>query len=146
MKALDKTSEFIVQTQQENHFSSLCKLYVAMTRAKKALYMISDLSSPQNHTPVNFLKTYLSDSSEEKELFKDQAFSVLWESGDSNWYQSLIVIGRLDINASDKHIKGAVPSFQPTHQRLSDFIPSRETKNDVHSLSNISKRVKSMDN
>ena len=140
MEALDKTSEFIVQTQQENHFSSLCKLYVAMTRAKKALYMMSDLNSPQNHTTVDFLKTYLSDSSEEKELFKDQAFSVLWESGDSNWYQSLNSNRAIDINASDKRIKGAVPLFQPTHKRLSDFIPSRDTKNDVHSFSNISRK------
>ena len=142
MQALDKTSEFIVQTQQENHFSSLCKLYVAMTRAKKALYMMSDLNSSQNHTPVDFLKTYLSDSSEEKELFKDQAFSVLWESGDSNWHQSLNSNRAIDINAFDKRIIGAVPLFQPTHQRLSDFIPSRESKNDVHSLSNISSKGK----
>ena len=113
-----------------------------MTRAKKALYMMSDLNSPQNQTPVDFLKTYLSDSSEEKELFKDQAFSVLWESGDSNWHLSLNDNRTIDINASDKRIKGAVQLFQPTHQRLSDFIPSRETKNDIHSFSNISSKGK----
>ena len=140
MQALDKTSELIVQTRQENHFSSLCKLYVAMTRPKKALYMMSDLNSPQNHTTVDFLKTYLSDSSEEKELFEDQAFSVLWESGNPNWHQSLNSNRATDINTSEKRIKGAVPLFQPTHQRLSDFIPSRETKNDFHSFSNISSK------
>ncbi len=127
MQSLNKTSEFLAQTQQENQFSSLCKLYVAMTRARKALYMMSDLSSSQSNTPVDFLKTYLSDSSEEKELFPNHNFSVLWETGDVNWHNSLNKNVPLNATSKNENNEPLIPSFQPTHQRLSDFIPSKES-------------------
>jgi ATP-dependent exoDNAse (exonuclease V) beta subunit len=134
MLSLNKTSEFFAQTQQENQFSSLCKLYVAMTRAKKALYMMSDLNSPHSNTSVDFLKTYLSDSSEEKELFPSHNFSVLWETGDMNWHDSLKKNVPTDANSFNQSNEPIIPSFKPNHQRLSDYTPSKESKNALPSL------------
>ena len=131
MQSLDKTSDFYEQIEQESHFSSLCKLYVAMTRAKKALYMMSDIKSPHSKTPVRFLKTYLSDSSEEKDLFPNATFSVLWETGDAGWYKSLKENRKLETKDSAGIKERAITPFKPTHQRLSDFAPSKESKNEL---------------
>ena len=138
MQSLNKTSDFFVQTQEENHFSSLCKLYVAMTRAKKALYMMSDINSAEKNTPVRFLKTYLSDSSEEKELFQDEIFSVLWDTGDPDWHKSLKENSALDTNESTIRNKLPIPLFKATHKRLSDYTPSKEkeARNELQLLTN----------
>ena len=131
MQSLNKTSDFYEQIEQESHFSSLCKLYVAMTRAKKALYMMSDLKSAHSKTPVRFLKTYLSDSSEEKDLFPNATFSVLWETGDAGWHKSLKENRNLETKDSAGIKERAITPFEPTHQRLSDFAPSKESKNEL---------------
>lgn len=129
MQSLDKTSDFFAQTQQENHFSSLCKLYVAMTRAKKALYMMSDFDGAQNTTPVDFLKTYLSDSREEKVLFTNKTFSVLWETGDVDWHNSIKKNSDRNAKSLTDRTKYTIPLYKPTHNRLSDFTPSKGAKN-----------------
>ena len=142
MQSFNKTSDFFTQTQEENHFSSLCKLYVAMTRAKKALYMMSDITSAETHTPVRFLKTYLGEDSEEKALFEDSTFSVLWETGDVDWYKSLKSNTGLDTNESAIRHKQAITVFQPTHQRLSDFTPSKEAKKEFQLFTNTNSKGK----
>lgn len=142
MQSLDKTSDFLTQTQEENHFSSLCKLYVAMTRAKKALYMMSDINSAETHTLVRFLKTYLSDSSEKKELFENYTFPVLWDTGDADWYKSLKKNNAPKTNESPEKNKQAISLFQPTHQRLSDFTPSKEFKNEFQLFENTNSKAK----
>ena len=142
MQSLKKTSDFLQQNQQENHFSSLCKLYVAMTRAKKALYMISDINSAETQTPVHFLRTYLGHNSEEKELFEKTIFSVLWDTGDAYWHKSL----RKNKNPnSNKSLKGEtidIEFFQPTHRRLSDFTPTNTSKSELKLISSINSKSK----
>ncbi|MDA0848928.1 MAG: UvrD-helicase domain-containing protein [Verrucomicrobia bacterium] len=142
MQSLNKTSDFFQQTQEENHFSSLCKLYVAMTRAKKALYMMSDINTADTQTPVRFLKTYLGEDSEEKELFENSTFSVLWETGDADWHKSLRKNKELDTNESAISKQRVIPSFQPTHQRLSDFTPSKIVKNELQLITNTNSKGK----
>ena len=87
MQALPKVDAFFEQMNQQEHYSALCNLYVGMTRAKKALYMINDRSGVSDNSMLDHLKNCLMDEEgTEKELFNGEKFDVLWSTGDVNWH------------------------------------------------------------
>jgi ATP-dependent helicase/nuclease subunit A len=68
-------------------FDSLCNLYVAMTRAKRALFLLAK-PAPRNGTavtPAAFLRARLDADAGNAETEED--FWVEWEHGDPLWYE-----------------------------------------------------------
>ena len=106
-------SRLYQQSESQQGFASLCTLYVGMTRAKRALYMISDFERVSQNSTVHFLRERLGGEANEE--------GILWQTGSPDWHQ--------DINKSPKHSNiNESPStsvnFGPAHQRLQLARPS----------------------
>ena len=90
MQALPPTAALLQQIEEERHFSTLCKLYVAMTR--RALYMLSDLKGKEKQTSLDFLVHCLGIRPIVKvssETDPETSLSLIWESGRADWHLSL---------------------------------------------------------
>ena len=125
MRELPEASKLLKQATEQNQYSSLCTLYVAMTRAKQALYMISDFTKLNSGSPLGFVKEALGSDTEKKDLFSETKFSVLWDSGDPNWYSKLAS----KTPAPAEKAKEEIHSFNPTHKRLNNLTASRKNSN-----------------
>ncbi|RCL30200.1 MAG: hypothetical protein DBX03_02770 [Puniceicoccaceae bacterium] len=129
MQALPPTAKLLKQIEEERHFSILCKLYVAMTRAKRALYMLSDFTGMEKQTALHFLVHCLGDTTQSKSLFpstdSETALSVLWECGTADWHQSLPPPKAQAHTEGCLHPNQATEQFHPTHQRLNELSPSQ---------------------
>lgn len=74
------------QTKARGVFESLCLLYVAMTRARRALYLSTHPSSSEHKQNFDsLLQSVLAPSREEAV----KAEAVLYELGDAQWYTAL---------------------------------------------------------
>ena len=129
MQALPPTAALLQQIEEERHFSTLCKLYVAMTRPRRALYMLSDLKGKEKQTSLDFLVHCLGDTTDSKSLFPETdpetSLSLIWESGRADWHLSL---GSSQPEVSTDPSLPASKSrevFAPTHQRLNVLSPSK---------------------
>lgn len=74
---------------ESKELENLCALYVGMTRARYALYVVAD---PDNRpsSDAAFLKNQLAGSAEFKPVAAGgEAFSCLYESGERGWYLNL---------------------------------------------------------
>lgn len=72
--------------RQRAGFESLCRLYVAMTRAKRGLYLVAN-PPPKSSTSMNeaqFIRGMLQASS--KPMERD-GFQIEWETGSANWFE-----------------------------------------------------------
>lgn len=72
-------------------FEALCRLYVAMTRAKSGLYLVAD-TAPKKGTAVNtakLLRERLGQGDDEIEL-AGQPVCLEWETGNRTWYESFV--------------------------------------------------------
>ena len=70
-------------------FESLCRMYVAMTRAKHGLYLVAD-TAPKGGTAVNaarLLRERLGQEDETLELAGHEV-RLEWETGNRDWYAS----------------------------------------------------------
>lgn len=129
MQALDPTAQLLQQIEEERHFSTLCKLYVAMTRARRALYMLSDLKGAEKHTSLDFLVQCLGDTAHSKSLFPETdpetSVSLIWESGSPDWHHT--VPAPQPRKKVKEHPQTSDPKevFKPTHQRLNELSPSK---------------------
>ncbi len=124
MQADPELKKLLDQTTSQRDFGNLCTLYVAMTRAKRGLYMISDLKGAHRTSTVHFLKQVLgSEPQADFQIpnFKSQSpLSVLWSTGDANWYETFEA-------PTPQTTEGIVPeaqSFPPAHTRLQLARPS----------------------
>lgn len=127
MQADPELTQFLTQTESKNGFERLCTLYVAMTRAKRALYMISDLDRAHSGTSVRYLKDLLGKSADTMELFPETdaafAYPVLWQTGDSNWHSQF----KEPQSQSDETVKPKpTKEFTPSHPRLQLARPSEK--------------------
>lgn len=126
MSADPELSRLTDQSVSQNGFGRLCNQYVGMTRAKRALYMISDLERVHKCTTVDFLRTQLGDTSAPKVLFPDSekksAYPLLWETGDPNWHQSFQPESMPPTIEPDP--KTPSHAFAPAHPRLHLARPS----------------------
>lgn len=68
------------QMESQNDFGTLCTLYVGMTRAKRALYMISDFDRVGKNSCVAYLRECLGDTADEN--------GVVWSTGDPAWHEA----------------------------------------------------------
>lgn len=77
------------QAEDQAAFESLCNLYVAMTRAKRGLYMITDpLPGPEkcNATYPALLGQIFGHTGAQEIQIGEAAFSAQWELGDRQWF------------------------------------------------------------
>lgn len=86
MQADPVLDQFLQQSESQQGFGNLCTLYVAMTRAKRGLYMISDLERVSKGSTVDFLRTQLGDEATDTALFTNRDYPVLWSTGDPAWH------------------------------------------------------------
>ncbi|MGB0413265.1 MAG: UvrD-helicase domain-containing protein [Coraliomargarita sp.] len=122
MLADHELNKLHAQSESQHGFGNLCTLYVAMTRAKRGLYMISDLSRASNGSTVHYLKERLGKDADDQILFNNQAYPVLWSSGDPQFYQD---IKRAEAEQESPSPVTLQPSpFKPAHPRLTLARPS----------------------
>lgn len=101
------------QAESQKDFGNLCTLYVGMTRAKRALYMISDFSRVSKRSSVHYLKQCLGEEADED--------GRLWSTGDPDWHNAFQAKA-----AEPQAEKATTPrkQFAPTHPRLQLALPS----------------------
>jgi ATP-dependent helicase/nuclease subunit A len=84
------------ETREKTAFESLCRLYVAMTRAKRGLYFIA---TPPPATPKAmkedlFLRRRLVGEGVAEELeWGGEPLLLEWQTGDAGWYESAVLTG-----------------------------------------------------
>lgn len=84
-RLLPALQDQLEQAGKRAAFESLCRLYVAMTRAKHGLYILAK-TAPQNGKAMNeakFLRGMLG-SHEARDL--DEGLHIEWETGDPDWF------------------------------------------------------------
>jgi len=77
----------LIESERRAAFESLCRLYVAMTRAKRGLYMIAK-PAPKDGTAVKeskLLRATLMGDAKPKEP-SEQPWVLEWETGNPEWY------------------------------------------------------------
>lgn len=132
MQADPALSPFLEQSESQQGFGSLCTLYVAMTRAKRGLYMISDFDRVGKKSTVDYLRDILGNTATPTELFPVQSsmsdvesstfkYPVLWSTGDADWHKSFEK--KTDEVASETR-EAEMECFSPAHPRLQLSRPS----------------------
>jgi ATP-dependent exoDNAse (exonuclease V) beta subunit len=113
MQADPQLSQLHDQTKSQSGFGRLCALYVGMTRAKRGLYMISDLERVSQGSTVHYLRERLGSTA--------TANGLLWETGDPNWAESF----QAEASPSEAHRTAPVAEAYPAvHPRLQLMRPS----------------------
>lgn len=88
MQADPQLNRLREQGESTGGFEALCRLYVAMTRARRNLCMISTPKSPQAGSLVEFLGDRLGNGFETSDcpLFQNKTYPLIWETGERSWY------------------------------------------------------------
>jgi len=122
MQADPVLDQFLQQSESQRGFGNLCTLYVAMTRAKRGLYMISDFERVSQNSTVGFLRDILGDSATPSQLFHDTSYPLIWSTGDANWHASF----ERNVIPKSTHESPLVAQnqFSPAHPRLQLAKPS----------------------
>jgi ATP-dependent helicase/nuclease subunit A len=122
MQVLPEVCDLQDQIAEQEYYSALCKLYVGMTRAKKALYMVNNLKSPNKNTALAYLKDCLGETHQDIELFDSAKFPVLWQNGNRHWHLSIAS----NTNPKDElDANSPKLNYHPTHKRLKTISPSK---------------------
>ena len=122
MLADPELSKLHAQSENQHGFSNLCTLYVAMTRAKRGLYMISDLSRASKGSTVHYLKERLGKDADDQTLFGQQTYPVLWSTGDSKFFQNF-ESEKCEVGSGGSE-RESTSHFKPAHPRLTLTRPS----------------------
>ncbi len=95
--------------KQRAGFESLCRLYVAMTRAKRGLYLVAK-PPPKTSTSVNeaqFLRSMLRGGT----AVERDGFQIEWETGDATWFKGI-----------EEKVKVEPPALPETHEPLGALL------------------------
>jgi len=126
-------AELMRAADQDACMDDLCVLYVAMTRAKRGLYLVTSYPGPGSRavTPAAFVKQRLLDDPKPaagpaRELGGD-TFTVLFERGQSDWYRRL---GPRPAPAAEPPLAGTPPEnyaeLKSSRKRLMLVEPSAQ--------------------
>lgn len=121
MQADPALTPFLEQSESQQGFGSLCTLYVAMTRAKRGLYMISDFDRVGKKSTVDYLRDILGREATDSELFTDSNYPLLWSTGDVDWHKSF---ERKPDEVVSETCEAESVRFAPAHPRLQLSRPS----------------------
>ncbi|TVP80014.1 MAG: hypothetical protein EA353_04930 [Puniceicoccaceae bacterium] len=117
MEADPQLARLQAQAESQQDFGNLCTLYVGMTRARRALYMISDFYRVGKRSTVHYLRQCLGDEA-------DKA-GRLWSTGDPDWHQSYQA-DAAPASPAPTQAPSGTPAFPPAHERLQLHRPSAE--------------------
>ncbi len=111
----DGLSQEMATAKQRAGFESLCRLYVAMTRAKRGLYLITERPPKTKDgamTEAQFLRRILgvADDGEER-----PAYLMEWQTGDAAWFESS--------NRAETKQPGIAILTRPLGELLREFQP-----------------------
>ncbi len=81
-------SEAVREDKARLGYQSLCRLYVGMTRAKKALYLVMPARG-HGRSEVDLLKSTLVTVKPEKRVVGEVEADCWYEAGDQEWFKSL---------------------------------------------------------
>ncbi|MFW5873783.1 MAG: UvrD-helicase domain-containing protein [Verrucomicrobiota bacterium] len=120
MQADPQLGRLLAQGESQGGFEALCRLYVAMTRAKRALYIVTDPSRAQRGSLVRFLGERLGTEADERGVF--------WETGDPQWFHERPV---RPAAAPAPSASPPADNFPPSHPRLKLARPSEGTSTTI---------------
>ena len=105
-------------------YESLSLLYVAMTRAKRAMYLV--MKAPGKSTSRNFPKLLAETLGEESETVRvgKLELSGAFAAGDADWH------ARIAVPAEVAAVEVEVKRIDPTKVRKSDRLPSRRASDE----------------
>jgi len=109
--------------RNEAAMESLCLFYVALTRAKQGLYLLTDKSTRNNKTPdfVSWLDKSLVDTDKSfPPVIEKPGLETCWMRGDPNWYEK----ASIEISAPPKKIP-EIPPFPGKPETLETINPSQ---------------------
>ena len=124
--------EQVLRRDNSACFDALCVLYVAMTRAKRALYMITSYpgKSAKTLNEAAFLKTVLAKGSHQIEGIRDtvpDCSSVcLYENGRRDWYEDVDIIREKEKELPSSDIPSGFSDKDSSRTRLLRVEPSAE--------------------
>lgn len=139
MQADATLEQLLDQTISQRDFGNLCTLYVAMTRARRGLYMISDLKGVHQTSTVHFLRQILGSESQPTTLFSsreaqprtseiEHSYPVLWSVGDPDWHRT---VAPFIPKKSSTTVTPSQKSFPAAHPRLQLFRPSNQESRQI---------------
>ncbi|HSH09301.1 MAG TPA: 3'-5' exonuclease, partial [Oceanipulchritudo sp.] len=112
------------QYEDDQTFEALCLLYVAMTRAKRALYCLAPVPS-RNLSALTWQKLFETAMGMPAEPRDDGHVKWQREWGDSDWFNEVKVSTMLELPGIQLDtIAGALPELRPTLRRMAS--PSQE--------------------
>lgn len=79
-------------SEQRAGFESLCRLYVAMTRAKRGLYLVMERPPKTKDGAMKeaqFLRRLLGSSVPESAVPENPSYCIEWQTGDVQWFAGL---------------------------------------------------------
>jgi ATP-dependent helicase/nuclease subunit A len=113
-------SEEMETSKQRSGFESLCRLYVAMTRAKRGLYLIAEPPPKKDDAAMKeaqFLRRMLAVAGEGQEC---PAYLIEWQTGDAQWFADSTgeKPGSAGLAAAGRPLGGLLREFQPMARRV----------------------------
>lgn len=154
-KAFQTADPVLDQLREENRinagFDSLCLLYVAMTRARRALYLLNPPApkTSTSITPAAFLRDRLGAEPVASLDLDDLQLDVLWQEGEPDWFQQHAAQSRAQQQPppASEPLRELVRQNQPGQRRRTPsgeeafrvpgsvlFSPSRDTGRRLGSL------------
>ncbi len=120
LAARDSTLQHTIEVaEQEQCFENLCALYVAMTRAKHALYMITGETGSSHD--ANWLVQHQLGSRGEEMAFGSASADLLYARGDHAWYRERDTVKEAEPEKRAVEVNGSVLQWQggsvvPSHK------------------------------
>ena len=100
LRADPRLEKFDQDRREDGAYEALCLLYVAMTRAKRGLYLITTPSG--NSKSLNYYKLLeeaLGTNEPHPAAIGGETFQVAWQRGDPSWFEAESVRAASDVEA-----------------------------------------------
>ena len=127
MAADESLAALQAQAESAGGFGALCRLYVGLTRARRALYLLlAPEKGSHAGSVVKFLHDRFGGPPDQVALFPDTApealFPVLWQKGTVDWYAPITA----ETGGAREAAPGIPEPCVPIHPRLQLARPSAE--------------------
>ena len=113
-------NEELEASRQRSGFESLCRLYVAMTRAKRGLYLIAEpppKSKESSMKEAQFLRRMLGGAGDAE---PGSSYLIEWQTGDAQWFATSTgtVLQPPETAAVSRPLGELLREFQPLAKRV----------------------------
>lgn len=122
----------LLKADQESCFDELCVLYVAMTRAKHALYMVTSYpgDNAKTITPATLLKLRLCGATKDLKgsttSIGGSDYTKAYETGTREWFKNIPAVDQADrLGRETAVLTAGFPAKPSTRKRLEHIEPSQ---------------------